>query len=160
MAMSLGGALSLPWQTFHTGQTPDVRSLVAAGAPLAQRAVVSSLRQPAIALLITAVLDLAIALISGQPAALQMAGLRAVLGIGTAVLGMVAGNKAGPLRKITGFASAGTGLVQLVSVLVTAVSGVMSPVRLLALVPSVISQLASLVMLAKTSITALRTRPA
>ena len=162
-AMSGGGTVaamtglgSLPWQTIVAGETPDLRRLVAAGAPIAQRAVLASLRRPAIALLVTTLLDLAVALVTARPGALKLVGLRAAMGVGTAVLGMIVGNKAGPLRQVTGAASMLTGLVQTGSMLFTAFSAAISPVGLLALVPSIVSQASSLVMLVKTAVVSLK----
>ena len=149
---SMGGVLSLPWQTIVAGETPDVRRLVAAGAPIAQRAVLASLKRPALALLVTTLLDLAVALVTARPGALKLVGLRAAMGVGTAVLGMIVGSKAGPLRQLTGAASMLTGLVQTGSMLFTAFSAAISPVGLLGLVPSIVSQASSLVMLVKTAI--------
>ncbi|HEY5275537.1 MAG TPA: zinc ribbon domain-containing protein [Coriobacteriia bacterium] len=153
---SMGGVLSLPWQTIVAGETPDMRRLIAAGAPIAQRAVLASLRRPAIALLVTTLLDLAVALVTAQPGALKLVGLRAAMGVGTAVLGMIVGNKAGPLRQVTGAASMLTGLVQTGSMLFTAFSAAISPAGLLGLVPSIVSQASSLVMLVKTAIVSLK----
>lgn len=157
-AASMGGMLALPWQTIVAGESPDIRSLVSAGAPIAQRVVMASLRRPAIALLVTTLLDLTVALISGRPGALWMVGLRIAMGVGTAALGMIVGSKGGVLRKITGVASIVTGLVQTGSLLFTAFSGAISPAGLLGLIPSILTQASSLVMLVKTAIVSL-TRP-
>jgi hypothetical protein len=150
------GMLSLPWQTIVAGETPDVRRLVAAGAPLAQRAALASLRRPAIALLVTTLLDVFVALISPRPGAVTLVALRAVMGVGTAVLGMVVGRKAGALRQVTGAASILTGLVQTGSVLFTTFSAAISPAGLLGLIPTIVCQASSLVMLVKTAVVSLR----
>lgn len=152
----MGGAAALPWQTITTGETPDVRGLIAAGAPIAQSVVRATLRTPAVALLVTTVLDVIVALVSGQPAALRMVGVRAVLGIATSAIGMIAGDKAGPLRRIAGVASIVTGLVQTGSVIWTAVGAPLTLASMLGLLPTIISQLSSLVMLAKTAIVSLK----
>jgi hypothetical protein len=156
MATSMAGAVSLPWQTIVAGETPDIRRLVVAGAPIAQGAVRSSLRSPAIALLVTTLLDVAVALVAGQPAALKLVGLRAAMGIGTAVLGMVVGSRAGRLRQLTGLASALTGLVQTGSILFMMFSSAVSPTGLLGLVPSLVTQLSALVMMVKTAAVSLK----
>jgi hypothetical protein len=85
-----------------------------------------------------------------------MVAVRAMLGLGTSAVAMIAGDKAGPLRTIAGVASGVTGVVQTGSMLWTAASGVMTPTTLLGIVPSVISQVSSLVVLVKTSIVSLR----
>ncbi len=149
---SVAGGLSLPWQTITAGQTPDLRALIAAGAPLAQRAVLASLRRPAIALLVTTALDVTVALVTQQPGAMRTVWLRAAMGVATAVLGLIAGSKAGPLRQATGIASALTGVVQTGAMLVTLFSSALSPVRLLGTVPALISQASSLTMLVKTAL--------
>jgi hypothetical protein len=160
MATSLGGGLvALPWQTTTAGRPADIGALVAAGTPVAHMAVRASLRTPAIALLVTTLLDLAVALISGQPAALQMVAVRAVMGIGTAVLGMIAGNKSGKLRQATGLVSALTGLVMTGSMLYTARSGLTTPGTLVYLIPSVVTQVSSLVVTVKVAVVALRRQP-
>jgi hypothetical protein len=164
MASSMAGAVSLPWQTIVAGETPDIRKLVVAGAPIAQGAVRASLRRPAIALLVTTLLDVAVALVSGQPAALKLVGLRAAMGVGTAVLGMVVGSRAGRLRQLTGFASALTGLVQTGSILFMMFSRASGPTGWLGLVPSLVTQLSALAMMVKTAVVSLkrpdRPRPA
>jgi hypothetical protein len=156
MATSMAGAVSLPWQTIVAGETPDIQKLVVAGAPIAQGAVRASLRRPAIALLVTTLLDVAVALVSGQPAALKLVGLRAAMGVGTAVLGMVVGSKAGRLRQLTGFASALTGLVQTGSILFMMFSRASSPTGWLGLVPSLVTQLSALAMMVKTAVVSLK----
>ena len=153
---SMGGLLSLPWQTIVVGESPDIRRLVSAGAPIAQRAVVASLKRPALALLVTTLLDLTVALISGRPGALWMVGLRTAMGVGTAVLGMIVGSKGGALRQFTGAASIATGLVQTGSLLLTAFSAAISPVGVLGLIPSILTQASSLVMLVKTAMVSLK----
>jgi len=153
---SMSGVLTLPWQTIVAGEAPDVRRLVAAGAPIAQRAVMASLRRPALALLVTTTLDVVVALVSAQPGGLGLVVLRASMGAGTAVLGVIVGRKAGPLRKVTGAASFLTGLVQTGSMVFTAISAASSPGGLLGLVPSIVSQGSSLVMLVKTAAVSLR----
>jgi hypothetical protein len=154
--MSMSGALALPWQTFYTGQTPDTRALIAAGAPVAQRVVATTLRRPALALLVTTLLDATVAVLTGRPGAMWMIGLRVGMGLVTAVLGMAAGAKLGKMRQLTGIASTATGFVQIGSVLMTAFSGVVSPLRLLGLVPSIVAQLSSLVLLVKTAAVSLK----
>jgi hypothetical protein len=153
---SMSGVLTLPWQTIVAGEAPDVRRLVTAGAPIAQRAVMASLRRPALALLVTTTLDLVVALLSAQPGGLGLVVLRASMGAGTAVLGVIVGRTAGPLRKVTGAASFLTGLVQTGSMVLTAISAASSPGGLLGLVPSIVSQGSSLVMLVKTAVVSLR----
>jgi hypothetical protein len=157
-AMSVAGvAGAMPWQTIATGEPFDIERFLAAGAmPAAQAAVRASLRTPAIAMLVTSALDLAVALISGQPAALKMVGLRFGMAAVTSVFAMVAGSKAGGLRKVAGVSSMLTGLVQLGSMLYTSFSAIANPATSLMLVPSVISQLSTLVMSVKTAIVGLR----
>jgi len=149
----------LPWRTVATGGQADVAGIVAAGAPIARQALTASLRVPAIALLVTTALDLAVALISGEPAALKMAVVRAALGAGTGALGIIAGGKAGKLRQATGILSALTGLVMTGSMLYTAGSGLTTPGTLVPLIPSVIAQVSSLVVTVKMTFTALRGSP-
>lgn len=116
----------------------------------------ASLRRPAVALFVTTLLDLAVALVSAQPAAVKMVAVRAVMGLGTSLLGIIAGNKAGPLRKLTGAVGAVTGVVQTISALLTAVAAATTPGSLLTILPSVVSQLSSLAVLVKTSVVGLR----
>ena len=155
-AASMTGMLSLPWQTIVAGETPDISRLVSAGAPIAQRVVIASLRRPAIALLVTTLLDVFVALISPRPGSLTLVALRAAMGLGTAVLGMIVGRKSGALRQVTGAASVLTGLVQTGSVLFTTFSAAVSPAGLLGLIPTIVCQASSLVMLVKTAIVSLR----
>lgn len=160
---SMSGVLSLPWQTIVAGEAPDLGRLVAAGAPIAQRAVIASLRRPALALLATTLLDVVVSLVTARPGGLWLVAIRASMGAGTAVLGIVAGRKAGPLRKVTGAASFITGLVQTGSMIFTASSAASSPAGLVGLIPSIVSQASSLVMLVKTTVVSLtrsgRVRP-
>ncbi len=154
---AMGGSLTaLPWQTIAAGEAPDVAGIVAAGSPLVQSAVRASIRQPAIALLVTSVLDLACALISGQPAALRMVGIRVGLSLVTAVLGMIAGSKPGPMRVVTGCFSIGSALVSTVSLGISVVAAATNPANLLPLLPTVVAQVSQLVMLVKTTIVSLK----
>ena len=172
LAMGAGGlATALPWHTVAGHPQPlDISRLISSGTPAAQAAVRATVRRPAIALLVTSVLDLGVALLSGQPAALRLVGVRFAMAAITAVLGIAAsrktGGKAGAspaatgarsgLRKATGVFSIATGVVQLGSMLWTSVSGIAHPASLLMLVPSIISQVSALVMSVKTAIVGLK----
>lgn len=151
-----GLAMSLPWQTIAGNEPFDPKGFALAVAPAAQQAVRASLRRPAAALAITSALDLAVAYISGQPAAMQMALVRFGVAALTALLGMLAGSRGGPLAKLTGASSVVTALVQLVSFARTAFAGLSAPATLLPLLPSFVSQVSALVMAVKTAIAGFR----
>ncbi len=154
---SMSGAVAaLPWQTITTGEPVNVRAMLSAGSPLLQSAIRSSIRRPAIALLLTSLLDLAVALLSGQPAALRMVGIRVGMAAATSVVGIMAAGRGGALLKVTGWMSVLSAVVGLVSLLVTLWVGLANPVSILPLLPSLVSQAASLFLLLKTALIGLR----
>jgi hypothetical protein len=151
--------MSTPWTTVVGGQA-NVGELAKRWAPsligLLPR---PSLRIPALSLLFSVMLDLFAAFISGQPAAMQMAGIRAALGILTAVLGLIVGRRGGFLRHVTTGLSAITSLVMLVSLGRLLFAAPSNPAGWLPLIPTLVCQLASMVAVVKTIILTLKKHP-
>lgn len=156
-ASGLVGAL--PWQTVLAGQRPDVGAFLArAGASAASAAVRASLRRPAVALVVTTALDLAVAALAG-PAALQAAWPRALAGLVTSGLGIAAGSRGGWVRTLAGLAGVVATLAGLGSVgsaLLAAADAGADPVTLL---PQLVTMASSLVVAARTATLALRRKP-
>lgn len=152
-----GMGVALPWQTVAGGQQPDIRGFLAAAAlPAAQGAIRASLKRPGLAMAVTATLDLAVSGITrGWPGVIAAAP-RFLLGGATALFSLVTGSKGGGLRKVTGAVSAVTAVVQLGFTGYTLVNGVLGGTSALLLIPQVIAMLSSLVMAAKTAVTALK----
>lgn len=134
---SVGG---LGWQTVVKGQSPDMAQfLTRAGVPVAQQVVRRSIRRPAVALIITTLLDTFIAWISGQPAALAAAGMRLAMGVGTGVLGMFVGKRGGFFRIVVGIGSVVTTALQGYNAAVMLLSAIARQAPLLQLIPSIVS---------------------
>lgn len=157
VAMLGGGAIALPWQTIVSGQAIDARGIAAAAAPtLLAVAPRPNLRFPAAGIAVTVVIDVAIALLSGGAVNVPMLAFRVLSGLGTSVLGMVAGKGGGVLRTLTGAASVVYGVVQLVSLAVGAFGALSNPASLLVLIPSFIAVLSGLVLSISTAIAGFR----
>ena len=155
-AMVGGLVLSTPWTTLVAGHG-DLGDLAKRWAPtLVGILPRPSLRIPALSLLLSVSLDLFAAFISGQPAAMQMAGLRAGLGVVTALFGLIVGRRGGFLRYITTGLSAITSLVMLVSVGRLLFSAPGNPAGWLPLLPTLVCQIASMVAVVKTILLALK----
>jgi len=151
------GVLTLPWQVISTGQSVDVRGLAKAAAPsLLAMAPRPNLRWPAAGIAVTLAMDLGTALVSGGAVNVPMLLVRLASGSGTAVLGLIAGPKAGGIRKLTGLGSLVFGAVQLVSLLVAAYQAIATPVTLLTLLPSIIAVVSGLVLSVSTAIAGLK----
>jgi hypothetical protein len=151
----LGAAAGAPWATVVGEGRLDLSALASGFAPLAQSAVRASVRAPAVALILTSLIELGVALASGQPAALRLVAIRAAISVATGVLGVVVGRRGGALRSVFGVFAIVTALVQGVSVAITAVaaSGLGSAWVLL---PSLVAQLSSLVLAIRSAIGGLR----
>lgn len=149
--------LSLPWQVISTGQAVDVRGLARAAAPsLLAMAPRPNLRWPAAGIAVTLAMDVGTALVSGGAVNVPMLLMRLVSGSGTALLGMIAGPKAGGIRKLTALGSLVFGAVQLVSLLVAAYQAIATPVTLLVLLPSIVAVVSGLVLSVSTAIAGFR----
>jgi hypothetical protein len=149
-------AMSTPWSAVVGGQA-DVGQLAKRWVPTLVAALPRpSLRVPALSLLFSVSLDLFAAFISGQPAALQMAGIRALLGIATALLGLLAGRRGGFLRYATTAMSAVTSLVMLTSLGRVLLAAPSNPAGWLPLIPTIVCQIASMVALVKTIMLAVK----
>jgi hypothetical protein len=156
-AGAAGMAIAMPWQTVYGGQSPDIgRFLSAAALPAAQQVVRRSLRKPGIALAVTSVLDLTVALIMGGAGAVPAALGRLALAGTTSVLSIVSGSKAGPLRTAAGVMGIVTSVVQLGSTGWALVGGLSAGTPFLSLIPSIVAMLSTLAMAVKTTITAFR----
>ena len=136
-AAAMGG---LAWQTVVSGQRPDMGQFLArAGVPAAQQIVRRSIRKPAVALVITTLLDTFVAWVTGQPSAMAAAGLRLATGLGTGLLGMIVGKRGGFFRALVGIGSLATTALQgynAISMLLAAIARQAPPLQLL---PAVIS---------------------
>jgi hypothetical protein len=158
-AMVGGLVLSTPWTTMAGGQA-DIGELAKRLAPsLVGMLPRPSLRIPALSLLFSVTLDLFAAFVSGQPAAMQMAGVRAGLGVLTALLGLMVGSRAGFMRHVTTGLSAITSAVMLVSVGRLLIAAPGNPSGWLPLLPTLVCQIASMVAVVKTIILALKKHP-
>lgn len=151
-ATGLQSSLMLPWQTITTGQAPDIRSLIATGSPLVQRALGASLRQPALALIATTVLSLLVARLADQP----MPWLPVIMGVTTAGLALAASRGSAQMRQLSGVAALATGGVQAGFIIYTlsANSGSSGNV-----ISAVAAQASSLLMLGTMAVSTLRRRP-
>lgn len=157
MAGRLGGqGAGLPWQTIVAGQRPDLRPMIAqASMQAGQAAVGKSLRNPAIALAVTTVLNLVVAVIFAGVGGLVGTLPRLILGLGTATFGMIVGRSGGPGRRWAGVASILTAIVQTLSMVVTLVAGATSGAPVVATLSMVVSIAASLAMAVKMAVVAL-----
>ncbi|HEX9094097.1 MAG TPA: zinc ribbon domain-containing protein [Coriobacteriia bacterium] len=156
-ALAGGGGIALPWQTITTGQPIDVAGLARAAAPsLLAMAPKPNLRWPAAGIAVTVVMDVIIALVSGGAVNVPMLVFRVLSGLGTSVLGAIAGKGGGVLRKLTGAASIVYALVQFVSLVVGAFGALKSPASLLMIVPSIVAVLSGLVLSVSTAVAGLR----
>ncbi len=153
-----GVATALPWKTIVGAEQLDVRSFLSTSAlPTARRAVQrASLRKPGLSLAATAVLDLFVAAVSGGSGALGAAIPRLLMGGLTSLLSLITGSKSGALRSVTGVVSLLTALVQVVSLVVALIGGLLDGTSLLALAPMAIAAISALVMAVKTASVALR----
>lgn len=142
-------SLMLPWQTITAGQAPDVRSLVAPGSPLVQRALGRSLRQPALALVATTLLSLLVAMLADQP----MPWLPMAMGVGTAGLALAASRGSGQMRQASGVAALLTGGVQAGFIIYTLSANSGSSANVIF---AVASQASSLVLLGSMAVSTLR----
>jgi hypothetical protein len=150
-------AASVPWQTIGAGQAPEPSQILAAAAPIiAQMRPRTNLRWPAIGIFVTVIMDVVTTLVLGGPVSLPALALRAGTGVLTSALGGIVGKDSGGLRKITGAMSIVYGVVQLVTLGMAAWAAISTPVQLLALVPSIVVVLSSLVLSATTAVGALR----
>ena len=149
--MAIGGlVVGTPW-TAIVGGHADVGQLARRWAPSLLSALPRpSLRVPALSLLFSVTLDAGAAMISGQPAAMQMAGLRALTGVLTAVMGLLVGRRGGLLRYGTTAMSCVTSVIMLVSLGRVVLAAPADPAGWLPLIPTMICQVASVVCLVKT----------
>lgn len=113
--------------------------LARAGAPVAQQIVRRSVRKPAVALMITTLLDLFVGWVMGQPAALAAAGLRLATGVGTGLLGLIVGKRGGFFRVLVGIGSLATTVVQGYAALSLLIAAVARQAPLLQLIPPLVS---------------------
>ena len=155
VASIAGAAAGAPWTTVVGAGRLDLSALASGFAPLAQSAVHASVRAPAVALILTSLIELGVALASGQPAAMRLVAVRAAISVTTGVLGVVVGRRGGALRSVFGVLAIATALVQGFSVAITAVaaSGMGS---VWVLLPSLVAQLSSLVLAIRSAIGGLR----
>jgi len=151
---SVGG---LGWQTVVKGQPPDMAQfLTRAGVPVAQQVVRRSIRRPAVALIITTLLDTFVAWISGQPAALAAAGMRLAMGVGTGVLGMFVGKRGGFFRVVVGIGSVITTALQGYNAVVMLLAAIARQAPLLQLIPSIVSTASVIFVAVRMAITTFR----
>ena len=156
MVGGLGG-MALPWQTITTGQQVDVAGLAKAAAPsLLAMAPRPNLRWPAAGIAVTVVMDIVIAMVSGGAVNVPMLVFRVLSGLGTSVLGAIAGKGGGILRKLTGASSIVFGVIQLVSLAVGAFGALSNPASLLMIVPSLVAVVSGLVLSVSTAIAGFR----
>jgi hypothetical protein len=154
-----GMAASLPWQTIVAGETPDLRGMLSRVAmPGARTLAQRSLKKPGLAMAITTALDLFVAGVSGGPGALVGALPRAFAGGTTALLSLITGTKGGALRTVTGVVSLGAALVQVISLLLTLVSGLRGGAPVLSTLSMAVAITSTLTMSVKTASVALRRR--
>lgn len=146
-----------PWQTIVAGDASALGDYARRWAPMLVGALGRpNLRVPARALLLTVTLDVVVAIMSGQPAALKALGWRLFFGLGTAFWGLVAGRKRGFASKLTQLLSLVTSGFQVVSVVRGLIALFAGPVALLPMLSSLLVQVASLVALVKTFLFARR----
>ncbi len=135
-----GSVGTFGWQTVVKGERPDLSQFLARGvAPVAQQAVRRSIRRPAVALMVTTLLDAFVAWVTGQPAALTAAGLRLATGLGTGLLGVLVGKRGGIFRLLTGVGSLATTALQGYNAVTLLVAALGQGAPLLSLVPSFVS---------------------
>lgn len=160
IALAASGLVgALPWQTVLAGQRPDVGAFLArTGVSAASATVRTSLRRPALALIITTALDLVVATLTG-PAALQAASPRALAGLVTSGLGMAAGSRGGLLRTLAGLAGLIATLVGLGSVGSALLTAADTGAGLVTLLPQVVTMGSSLAVAARSATLALRRNP-
>jgi hypothetical protein len=136
-AASIG---SLGWQSVVKGQPPDMAQFLArAGAPVAQQIVRRSVRIPALALILTTLLDLFVAWVTGQPSAMAAAGLRFATGMGTGLLGLIVGKRGGFFRVLVGVGSLATTALQAYNAISMLIAAIARQAPLLQLIPSLVS---------------------
>lgn len=154
-----GGALTaaLPWQTLVRGQRIDPAALLQVAAlPALQRFAHGSLRKPGVALALTTVFDVALALITGGASALPRVIPRLVMGIATTVMSLLTGSKGGGLRKATGVVSALGALVMVATAIWGLVAGLSAGASTLTLISSAVATLSMLAMAVTTTWAAFR----
>lgn len=148
---TVGTLAALPWQTVVGTQSPDLGAFLRqAGAPVAQTIVRRSVRKPALALMFTTFIDIVVAFISGQPAALSLMLPRLLTGTGTGLLGLLVGKKQGPFRKLVGIGSIFTTGMQLFTAGAMLIAAVSGNAPFLTLLPSLISTTSVVVVAIKT----------
>lgn len=155
---ALGGlGLALPWHTAFGSGPVDVSGLIARTAfPAAQRAAHASLRRPALAVALTALMDLIATLFMGGVGALPAALPRLVLSAATVTLSLITGSSGGTMRVATGILSLVTGLVQLAFAGWGLARGLGEGASFISALPPVVAMLSSLAMTVKTGVVALR----
>lgn len=159
-AMSMAGVLTagagLPWQTIVGDQAPDLKALLArTGAPLAQRAVRRSLRNPGLALLVTTALDLFVVWVTAGPVAVEEAFPRVAAGAATALLSLLVGSRGGPLRGLAGLSSVVTAGLQVAS-LASALMAALDTGDVVAVAPMALAMASALTTAVKTAAVAFR----
>lgn len=148
---------SLGWQTVVKGQSPDMTQfLTRAGVPVAQQVVRRSIRRPAVALIITTLLDTFVAWVSGQPAALAAAGMRLAMGVGTGVLGIFVGKRGGFFRTVVGIGSVITTALQGYNAVAVLLAAIARQAPLLQLIPSIVSTASVIFVAVRMAITTFR----
>lgn len=153
-AAALGG---LGWQTVVKGQPPDMTQFLARGAvPVAQQVVRRSVRKPAVALIITTLLDTFVAWVMGQPSAMVGAGLRLATGLGTGFLGMLVGKRKGFFRVLVGIGSLVTTALQGYNAVLMLIAAIARNAPLLQLIPSIVSTASVMFVAIRMAITTFR----
>jgi hypothetical protein len=156
-AGTAAGLGSLGWQTVIAGQPPDMKQFLArAGAPVATQIVRRSIRRPAVALIITTLLDLFVAWVMGQPSAMAGAGLRLATGLGTGLLGMIVGKRGGFFRVVVGIGSLATTALQGYSAIIMLIAAITRHAPLLQLIPAIISTISVIFVAVRMAITSFR----
>ncbi len=115
-----------------------------------------NLRIPAIGIVVTVLMDVAITLLMGGPISVPALGLRVLTGSSTALLGGISGKGSGALRTLTAVASVVYGVVQLVSLGMAAWAALATPAQLLTLLPSIIAVFAGLALSITTALGAMK----
>lgn len=140
-----GMAAGMPWQTVVGGERPDLGAfLKQAGAPVGgmvgRRVIQRSVRKPALALLLTTLLDALVSVISGQPAAVGALGMRVLSGSGTAIVGLIVGRRKGKFgRGLVAVGSVTTASLQLYNAGSMLIAALGAQASFFSLVPSLMS---------------------
>ncbi len=147
---------AVPWQAVFGDQPPDLGALLSRTAvPAIATAAGSSLRRPGIALVVTALLDLVVAATavpSTAAGALPRVGSALLAG----ALAAAAGAKGGLLRRLAGVAGVLAAVVHLAAAGLSLVAVMASGEALVGQLPQLVTMASSLVLAARTALSALR----